>query len=78
MGMLQRLRDAHPGVTITAYDGHFSRVGDDQSDIIDSIRVEGHGGGTYFDAVVSGQRKKPKPKAIEARLDRLISHFEGI
>ena len=77
MGMLQRLRDAHPGVTIPAYDGHYCRIGDGQSDILDHIKVERSEKSARFDAVEPQRRKKPKPKAIEVRLDRLISQFEG-
>lgn len=77
MGMLQRLRDAHPDVKITAYDGHFCVIGDNESDMIDHIKIEEGNRVSYADAVENGRRKKPKSKAIEARLDRLISHFEG-
>lgn len=77
MGMLQRLRDAHPGVTITAYDGHYCKIGDDQSDIIDHIKIEDEKRTAYADSVENGRRTKPTPKAIEARLNHLISIFKG-
>ena len=75
MGMLQRLREAHPDVTITAYDGHYCSIGDHDSHLLNHIKVEKDGRTASFEAVESGRRKAPKPKAIEERLKGLITQF---
>lgn len=75
MGMLQRLREAHPDVTITAYDGHYCKIGDHDSHLLDHIKVEKVGKAVSFNAVERGRRKAPKPKAIEQRLKGLITQF---
>lgn len=77
MGMIQRLRDAYPGVKITAFDGHYSPIGDADVAILDHIIVKDGRRTASLDAVESGRRKKPKPAAIEARMARLIGEFEA-
>ena len=76
MGMLQRLRDAHPGVTITAKDGHYRPIGDEEIHIVDHLLVEKGHRTASIDAVEAERRKRPHPKAIESRFDRLIAQFE--
>ena len=76
MGMLQRLRDAHPGLTITARDGHYRNIGDDDMHIVDHLLVTKDDRTTSIDAVEAERRKKPHPKAIESRFERLLTQFE--
>ena len=76
MGMLQRLRDAHPGVTITARDGHYCTISDEDMNIVDHLLVKKDDRTASIDAVEAERRKRPHPKAIESRFDRLIAQFE--
>lgn len=76
MGMLDRLRDAHPDVIITAYDGHYCRISDDQMEILDHIKVRKDGKEDSCRAVEAMRRNKPKPKTIEKRLKTFIENFE--
>lgn len=76
MGMLQRLRDAHPGVTITGFDGHFCRIGDNDSHLLDHLTISQGLRTANINAIESGRRNPPKAKAIEKRLDQLIANFQ--
>jgi hypothetical protein len=76
MGMLTRLQDAHPGVAITAFDGHYARIGDDDMHVVSHLRVEAGGRSDTIRAVEAGRRKTPHAKAIEQRFGRLIAEFE--
>jgi len=75
MAMLERLRQAHPGVTITAFDGHYRRIGDADSGILSHLTVRMGDREDTFRAEEPGRRKAPKPKAVEARLSGLIGRF---
>ena len=75
MGMIQRLRDAYPDVTIIAFDGHYARLGDEQSDILDHITVHQGERSARCSAVEDGRRTQPQPKAVERRLHTLIDRF---
>jgi len=76
MGMLSRLRDAHPETTITAFNGHYAPIGDDDMNIVSHIRVERGDQQTSIAAVESRRRKQPSGRAIEERFERLVAEFE--
>ena len=76
MGMLDRLLKAHPDVAIVAYDGHYRRIPDCEMHLVHHLEVRQGLRSTTIPAVEQGRRKEPKAKAIEARLDRLITQFE--
>lgn len=76
MGMLNRLRDAHPDVVITAFDGHYARIGDDEMGVLSHLRVERGPRHVSIPSREPGRRKAQPPRAVEARLERLITEFE--
>lgn len=75
MGILGKLREKHPGVQITAYDGHYSRIGDEQSDIIDHLKLEAQGRSTVA-AIVNHRKKSLKAPEIMKQLDQKIEAFK--
>lgn len=75
MGMLERLRASHPDCAITAFDGHYRRIGDDHMHLVDHVVVERAGRRDSLPAAERARRKPLHPKAVEARLSGLIGRF---
>lgn len=75
MAMIERLRTAHPGVAITAFDGHYRQIGDADSAILSHVTVRIGDRTDTFRAEEPGRRKAQKSRAVEGRLDRLIATF---
>jgi hypothetical protein len=75
MGMLDRLRAAHPDLDIIAFDGHYRRIGDADTGILSHISVAKGARTTTIRAEEPGRRKPLKPKGVEARLTRLLGEF---
>lgn len=75
MAMIERLRAAHPSVEITAFDGNYARIGDADSAVLSHVVVRMGEREASFRAEEPGRRQTPKPKAVEARLNRLIEGF---
>lgn len=76
MGILNKLREEHPGVIITAYDGHYSRIGDEQSNIISHLEVE-FSGQTETVTLTNFRRKELKPRQVFNQLTDKISAFKA-
>lgn len=76
MGMLERLRAAHPDLDIVAFDGHYRRIGDADMGILSHINVAKGARTTTIRAEEPGRRKPLKPKGVEARLERLVGEFD--
>lgn len=77
MGILNKLREQHPGVQITAYDGHYARIGDEQSEIINHLKLEAQGRSTIA-TVVNQRRKALKAPEIMKQLDQKIEAFKTV
>jgi len=75
MAMIQRLRDKFPDTELEFKDGHYRKIYDSESDILDTVKVTAPDGRSATYNADCGQRNRPKPKRIEETFAFLIGRF---